>query len=197
MWNQSGLSLIMLKICCENCQRVFPSGAFAVPGQPEKCGNCSTSNYVEIFPAILKEPEKGKRGERVLGDESACFKHPEHAAVVACDNCGIYLCALCDLEIEGQHLCPDCLNKGKENLKTIRDKCVLHDETALALAIFPMLIFYFVVITAPVAIVYSIVCWNKVNTPYPRNRWRFVVALIIASLQIIGIAGLIIGIASN
>ncbi len=182
----------MLRVSCNNCNAVFPDWAIERFGDRLTCGNCSVVNYVEIFPSILKEPEKGKRGERVLGEEAACFRHPGHAAVVACDNCGIYLCALCDLEIDGQHLCPDCLNNGQEKIKTLRDKTTLHDDIALSLAVLPIIMSFMMIITAPATIIYSLVCWNKMNTPYKRNRWRFVAAIIIASIEAMVFIGIII-----
>lgn len=161
---------------------------------PFKCPGCSSLNFAVVFPAASSGVEQGSRGELVVGEESSCFNHPEHAAVAACDECGIYLCALCDLEIEGRHLCPNCLNQGADKLTTVRDKSVLHDEIALSMAILPILIYFIMIVTAPACIIYSCVCWNKVKTPYPRNRWRFILAAILGVLEVVGIILIIVAI---
>ena len=164
---------------------------------PFKCPGCSSQYFASVFPAALYGIEQGKRGELVIGEEASCFNHPGHAAVVACGECGIYLCALCDLEIEGRHLCPSCLNKVADKLATVKDKCVLHDEIALSMSILPILIYFSMVITAPACIIYSCICWNKVKTPYPRNRWRFIVAAIFGALETISIIIALIVIMKN
>ncbi len=191
----------MFEITCQNCRLPHQGDILPENSGIFKCLGCNSINYVTVFPAALRGIEKGERGEHVIGEEASCFKHPDHAAVVACDECGIYLCALCDLEIEGRHLCPDCLKNGKDNISTVRDKCVLHDDLALTLAVLPVLMGFFlwfaVVVTAPAVVIYSCICWKKVNTPYPRNPWRFYVAIVIAALEIIAIALFIVSIAKN
>ena len=44
---------------------------------------------------------------------------PEHHHHLACDNCGRFLCSLCDVDIGAGHQCPACLESGKRKRKEI------------------------------------------------------------------------------
>jgi DNA-directed RNA polymerase subunit RPC12/RpoP len=160
-----------------------------------KC-SCDSKNYVEVFPAILAKVAQGEKPEVALNEESTCFKHSENVAVAACDYCGVYMCNLCDLEIEGKHMCSECLKHKTEDFKTTRQKAFLYDELALHLTILPILFVYAFLITAPTALIMSITCFNKVDTPYKRGKWRFIVAFILGLIEVFAIAGIIISIAT-
>ena len=179
----------MLIFKCSKCGQESSPGKNYDSSLFYKCSSCKSRNYVEIFPAIRNEIQKGERPEAAMNEESTCFKHSTNIAVAACESCGVYMCKLCDLEIEGRHLCPDCLKNKPPELKTTTQKTILYDELALHLTTIPLIIFgYVLIITAPIAVVMSIVCWNKVNTPYKRSRWRFVVAFILGLIEISVIA---------
>jgi hypothetical protein len=40
-----------------------------------------------------------------------CARHPHHAAVANCSRCGVFICELCRIPLEGQELCPDCFDR--------------------------------------------------------------------------------------
>ena len=184
----------MLIFKCSKCGQESSPGKNYDSSLFYKCSSCKSRNYVEIFPAVRNEIQKGERPEAAMNEESTCFKHSANIAVAACDTCGVYMCKLCDLEIEGRHLCPDCLKNKPPELKTTTQKTMLYDELALHLTVFPVLFYPAFVITAPTAVVMSILYWNKVNTPYKRNRWRFVVAFILGLLEIFAIAAFFINV---
>jgi len=142
---------------------------------------------VEVFPALLSAPAIGRSGEALVSEgESSCFYHPEKRAAAACENCGRFLCALCDVDLNGQHLCPACLQTGKRKgkLKQLENRQTRHDSMALTLAIAPMLIMWLTIATAPATIYIVIRYWNARSSILKRSRWRMVVAFIIAVLQI-------------
>ena len=159
-----------------------------------KCPSCGNKNNVEIFPAILREIAKGEKPEIALSEEATCFNHPQHIAVSSCDHCGVYMCKLCDIEIEGKHVCSNCLEKPAGKLKTTKAKTFLADELALHLVTVPIIFVYAFFITSPAAVCMSIYYWNKVKTPYPRSKWRFVAAITLGLLETLGIIALIISI---
>ena len=178
---------------CENCQGLFPLETLFGDG-PVSCPTCGKKLLLDIFPSILSSFRKGEKAETIMESaHSSCFHHPDKAAVVICEECGIYLCSLCDLEVEGRHLCSNCLKKSKEKLKSLKADSVLYDDIVLSVAVISTLIFYFAVVTAPFVLIYSIMKWNKVNVPYRRrSKLRFSIAIILSSLQIIAIAAIII-----
>lgn len=186
----------MLIFKCSKCGQETTPGEKYDGSSFRKC-LCGSKSCYEVFPAIRNELQKGERPELALAEESTCFMHAANIAVAACDYCGVYMCKLCDLEIEDHHICPNCLKEKPKKLKTATRKTFLYDELALHLVIFPIILFYVFAITAPLAVGMSIVCWNKIHTPYKRSKWRFVLAIILGILEIFGIGAFIYAIANK
>lgn len=153
------------------------------------CPACATAVRVEIFPAFFRKMNPGQSGEAIMVEgESSCFNHPQKKAVRPCDGCGRFLCALCDCELNGRHFCPACLDAGKTKgkIKSLENQRTLYDSIALSLAVYPILIFYFTIITAPMTLFIAIRHWKSPLGLVRRSRFRFVIAIILASLQLGG-----------
>lgn len=175
-------------ITCTKCHRPLPSELFDTPDMTN-CPHCGIALKVEVFPAFFKTIAPGRSGQTLVMDsESSCFYHPRKKAVIPCDMCGRFLCALCDVELNGQHLCPNCLETGKTKgkLKSLQNHRTLYDAIALRLAIYPLLIFWLTIITAPITLFVAIRYWNASSSIIPRTKVRSIIAIILASLQIIG-----------
>jgi len=123
-----------------------------------------------------------------MADESSCFYHPQKKAVRPCDGCGRFLCALCNCELLGQHFCPASLEAGKskKKIQKLENQRTRYDSIALSLAVLPMLIFYFTIITAPMALFVAIRYWNAPASLVGQNRLRSIAAILLALLQIGG-----------
>lgn len=68
-----------------------------------------------IFPAFHAGPRIGRPGEPLVdASEASCFFHAGKRAAIACESCGRFLCALCDLDVGGRHICPACLSAGRK-----------------------------------------------------------------------------------
>lgn len=183
-----GADRVSSSIYCTRCQYELPLFVFR-NDEFRPCPSCGAPIYGVIFPALTADNSKSRAGETLLVDSDAsCFYHPQKKAEISCDYCGRFLCALCDVEMEGKHLCPPCIESGKQKgrIKTLENRRTLYDSIALSLAVLPMLIFYFTVVTAPIAIYMAIRYWNAPTSILHRGKWRFVLAIIIASSQIIG-----------
>ncbi len=175
-------------IACPKCRAVLGAEFFNQPAwQP--CPSCAAELRVDVFPALFRE-EKITPAERLMVEgEAGCFFHPEKKAVVVCDACGRFLCALCDVDFNGQHLCPSCLEAGRQKGKIakLQNARTRHDRIAVALAVLPMLVFYFTIFTAPAALFYAIWHWKSPGSIVPdRRRLNLVIAIIIASFEISG-----------
>lgn len=137
---------------------------------------------VAVFPAITGAASPAL--PESLGDEAeaACFYHAQNRASVPCDECGRFLCRLCDLEVDGRHLCPTCLNAGVTTKKVtaFENRRTMYDTIALALSTFPILLFWPVTVSAPMALYYSIRYWRRPLSLVPRTRVRFVFAVFFA-----------------
>jgi len=163
-----------------------------------RCVGCGALLEVELFPAFKSGANPGSRAEG-LADESdaACFSHPDKKAVAACSQCGRFLCSLCEVEMGSQVVCFDCFSEearagGGGRLET---RVVLYDSIALALAIVPVFLFWPSLIAAPIVLFMCFRYWNRQGGFLPRSRWRFVVAALLAALQIVGWAALAVSIA--
>ena len=174
-----------------SCPRCFAPLTRTTPttGDRPQCGRCLSVFELEVFPAFFRPQSQAAEAERVLVEgESSCFNHADKKAVVPCHGCGRFLCALCDCELHGEHFCPACLEAGssKGKIKSLENRRTRHDSIALALAIAPMLIFYITVVTAPLTLYVVIRHWNTPLSVVRHSRVRFVIAAVIASLQILG-----------
>ncbi|HEV2695951.1 MAG TPA: hypothetical protein VG347_23895 [Verrucomicrobiae bacterium] len=175
-------------IACPKCKAVLGAEFFNQPVWLP-CPSCASGLRVAVFPALFRE-EKTVAAERIMTEgEASCFYHPEKKAAVVCESCGRFVCALCDMDFNGQHLCPACLESGgkKGKIAKLQNTRTRHDRIAIALAVLPMLIFYFTIVSAPAALFYSIWHWKSPGSIVPNwRRLNLVIAIIIASLEITG-----------
>ena len=153
------------------------------------CPSCSGQLRADVYPALLRKLPRGLSGESLqLDKEAGCFYHPRKKAVVPCSACGRFICALCDVALNGQHLCPSCFEKGKtkRKIKNLENRRTCYDSIALMVAAASMLIYWITIFTAPLVIYLTIRHWNSPSSIITRTKFRFVLALILAGLQIAG-----------
>ena len=184
---------------CPKCRATLLEGIF---NQPEMlpCPACDVPLQVEIFPSLFRKITPGLSGEALMIEgESSCFFHPQKKALLPCDSCGRFLCALCDCQLNGQHFCPACLEIGKTKgrIKSLENQRTLYDNIALSLAVYPLLVFYFTLVTAPMTLFVAIRFWRSPLSIVRPGKIRFVVAIILALLQMAGWAMLFIAIATT
>jgi hypothetical protein len=164
------------------------------------CPACGVPLLTEVFPALFRKTSAGQTGEAVIIEgESSCFYHPQKKAVLPCEGCGRFLCALCDCSLHGKHYCPTCLEAGKTKgkIKSLENQRTLYDQVALSLAILPLIFFYFTLVTAPMALFVAIRYWNAPRSILRRTRIRFIIAIVIALLEIAGWTAIFIFIATH
>jgi hypothetical protein len=186
-------------IQCPACQAWLMGGPF---NQREfgPCPACGVPLLGEVFPALFRKMSAGQSGEAIMVEgESSCFYHSQKKAVVPCDNCGRFLCALCDCPFQGKHFCPTCLEAGrtKGKIKSLENQRTLYDSIALALAFYPLIIFYFTLVTAPMALFVAIRYWKAPASILRRTKIGFIVAIIISLLEIGGWATFFIFLATR
>ena len=124
-----------------------------------------------------------------MDNEASCFFHPNKKAAVPCDICGRFLCSLCEIEFNGQHICSSCIESGKRKRKltNLENRRVLHDNIALSLAIIPMIFVWPVIFTAPASIFISLRHWKSPASIIHRTKVRFIFAILLSSIQLTGI----------
>ena len=181
---------------CSKCQTHLPGSLFNLPDLT-RCPKCSAPLQVEIFPAVFRRIAQGRGGEATIEEtESSCFYHPQKKAILPCEACGRFLCALCDCDLDGHHYCPSCLEAGrtKGKIKSLENHRVLYDDMALAAALLTFVppIIYFCWLTAPLSLFLAIRHWNTPTSIIHRTKARFVFAIVIALLEIAAMIGGII-----
>ena len=151
------------------------------------CAGCEGLMRVDAYPALTRPLPAGATAAAVQMDkEAGCFYHPRKKAVVPCSACGRFLCALCDVSLNGQHLCPACLEKAKVNgkIKNLENHRTCYDTIALLLATVSLIFYWFTILTAPLVIYLTVRHWNSPSSIIPRTKIRFVLAFILAGIQI-------------
>ncbi len=173
------------ELACPKCKRTLGPDSWA-DAQHGACAGCRADFEFIPFPALHATRAQVIAQTAVLSEESVCFFHAENRAEAICESCGRLLCPVCTVPFGGKKLCPSCIagSKGSEDPTVARDR-VLFDSIALTLAVVPLLIWPFTLITAPAALGLVIYGWNKPNSLVRgRGRARLVIAAVIAAIEI-------------
>jgi hypothetical protein len=183
---------VTAEIRCDSCRTSIPSDDWNREGGAP-CPICRTRVWAQVFPAV-RTVKLGSAAEAVAADvEAACYFHPQSKAAAACDSCGRFLCGLCDLDVNGQHLCPTCLGNGAipASASILDNRRVLYDSIVLGLAIGGGMFFIWPsIVTGPLSVVLAIWYWKRPRSIVPRTPIRFILAIVIGVAQILLWAGL-------
>jgi hypothetical protein len=174
---------------CSKCSEPLPVAMLAGPAGSARCAKCDAVLETLVFPALFRKAERGDAAAaRVDEAEASCFYHPAKQAVRPCDHCGRFVCALCDVALNGAHLCPTCLAEGRggDHARKLMAEGRRYDRLALALATWPLLVWPFTLFTAPAALFVAFRFWKRPGGLLPRGKSRFVVAILLSLAQIVG-----------
>lgn len=173
---------------CPKCKTPLTEAQLNLPDLTS-CPGCSSLLQVVVFPALFRRMTPGRDGEAlVVETEASCFYHPAKKALRPCESCGRFVCALCDCELHGEHFCPTCLETGKTKgkIKKLENTRTLYDSIALTLAVLPTPLFYVTILTAPISLYIALRYWNAPRGILHRTRVRLILAVVFASLQMVG-----------
>jgi uncharacterized paraquat-inducible protein A len=150
------------------------------------CLGCRNMVRVSAFPAVDRMAA-GVAPEALHGEaEASCFYHPQSRAAIVCAECGRFLCNLCDLDIEGRHICPRCFETGvsAHRIETAEPRRMMYDTMALALATLPFVLISPAIVGAPWSLFLVFRRWNAPSSVVPRTKVRFILAAIFATAEI-------------
>jgi hypothetical protein len=175
-------------IACPKCRTIQPT-AHINTGDLHSCPGCRELVRTDVFNAFVRPSDQGAvtSGNAVDG-EAECFYHAGKPAVAACDACGRLLCSVCRVEFNHRSLCMQCLHAGqdKNKLPELQQQRLLNDSIALHLALWPMLMIFPTVLTAPAAIFFVYRHWRQPAGVLPRGVFKSILALLLAVGQIAG-----------
>jgi hypothetical protein len=143
-----------------------------------------------VFPALFRTTPTGRRAETILESGAAsCFYHEGKKAVVPCDGCGRFLCALCEVEMNERHLCPTCVGNARAGggVVNLEARRTTYDTGALAVLLTSLVLILFWpiwLVTAPAAIGLGVFSFFRPRSLSGRGRLAAWAAIVVGLLQL-------------
>ena len=175
-----------MPVPCARCQTPLGKWEYSADGSA-RCSTCGSANTIRAFPAVLMAAAPA-RPEAALEGEAACFDHPGKRATAACSQCGRYLCGLCTVELGSEVWCPSCVTvrAGRAQAANLQTSRTLFDSVTLTLPLASLAVWPVTFLAAPAALAIGIAKWNHPLSLVRRNRWRIVLGIVLAVLEIGG-----------
>ena len=155
---------------CPSCNRSFE----ATPFQPADFRH-------EAVPVVTETPD---------GVAAACANHARNAAVTSCQRCGLFVCALCEMNVGNASYCPSCFDRVRTE-GTLQERYRDYASMAVSGVIVGFLCYF---IPAPFAIY-----WAAKGIGQRRREGRNIAGMIVTmifailqSLSIVVMIGLVV-----
>ena len=183
---------------CPKCQVSLPVDNLR-PHEFVPCPGCTTPLRAIAFPALQHQPIAAEAEAVVIAGDASCFFHATKRANATCDQCGRFICALCEVEVRGQKLCPTCVTLGRSSgeLAQLETSRARWDSRCLNLALVPLLFWPVTVLTAPAVLILAVKFWRAPGGLVEPSKWRFGVAVLFALLEIVGCAAFVVALVSG
>ena len=99
----------------------------------------------------------------------------------------------------GRHLCSPCLESARRQggVSELETRRFLFDSAALTLAVVPILIWPFTLVSAPMALFLAIRSFRAPGSLIPRSRLRSWLAILLATAQIVGWVAILVALLRN
>jgi hypothetical protein len=146
------------------------------------CPFCEKRLQILVWPVA----RRSAIAAAAMPEQATCFFHPEKAFQSCCQRCGRFVCALCDLQLGAEHVCPTCFERGRADRASSnggkaewRQRDVLYDSIALTIGWAWIFVWPVIVAALPAAIILH-VKYRKAPRAYliPRSGWRFWMAYV-------------------
>jgi hypothetical protein len=142
----------------------------------QSCPYCEKQLQIRVWPVV----RQNTNAAAALSDQATCFFHPDKAFQACCQRCGRFVCALCDLQLGAEHVCPTCFERGRADSGVEagkgewRHRDVLYDSIAVTIG-WGWIVFWPVIVAAIPAAIFLHVKYRKGPRSYliPRYGWRF------------------------
>ena len=159
---------------CPSC------GGDVIPVETEtgwqSCPSCADRLQICLWPVV----QQNTNAATALSDQATCFFHPDKAFQACCQRCGRFVCALCDLQLGAEHVCPTCFERGRSDSGAEAGKAewryrdVLYDSIAVTVG-WGWIILWPTIVAAIPAVIFLHVKYRNAPRSYliPRSGWRF------------------------
>ena len=161
-------------LACPNCEGSVAPVETRTGWQ--NCPYCDKRLQLWLWPVM----HHNTSAAAAMPNQATCFFHPEKAFQACCQRCGRFVCALCDLQLGAEHVCPTCFERGRVDTglnggqAEWRHRDVLYDSIALVIG-WCWIIFWPVLLVALPMVIFLHVKYRKAPRSYliPRSGWRF------------------------
>ncbi len=166
-------------VTCPGCNGdVTPVGT---EGEWQNCPYCQRKLQIRVWGAV----RQNTNAAAALSDQATCFFHPDKAFQACCQRCGRFVCALCDLQLGAEHVCPACFERGRggsgadTGKAEWRHRDVLYDSIALTVG-WGWILFWPTIVAALPTVIILHVKFRKAprSSLIPRYGWRFWMAYV-------------------
>jgi hypothetical protein len=169
---------------CPSCKRTFGELDW-FDASSGRCRACDTDFELIAFPALTRSRSVAKPQAVAVAEDSTCFFHSQNQAEKVCDGCGRFLCAVCAIPNGGGAYCPACVAKQVRSSDTTVTQRTMFGSVAISLALIPLLVYPFTLVTAPTAVGLAVVGWNKPGSIVAgRQRWKLILGGVLGLLEI-------------
>ncbi len=159
-------------VTCPSCGGDFEP----IDSEWHGCPYCQKRLSICVWPVV----RQSNNAAPALSDQATCFFHADKAFQACCQRCGRFVCALCDLQLGAEHVCPACFERGRADSGAEASKAewryrdVLYDSIALTVG-WSWILFWPVIVAALPAVIVLHVKYRKAPRSYliPRSGWRF------------------------
>jgi len=175
-------------LACSGCGRPLGGGPAELRAM-QRCPQCSVALRVAVFPAYRRRSDGGGAGQPVVVDgESVCCFHDTRRAAAACERCGRLVCSLCDMDLDGQHVCPECLPElDRQGCVEVLERHRIRHDSIVWLLLFLGLLFFILLgpVCGLVALAWGFWHWRSPPSRVARTRLRLALAMPVALAEIV------------
>jgi hypothetical protein len=120
----------------------------------QRCITCGIVFLATPFSPPEMRVRVGSLAEAGPDGAVPCARHSGNAAIGNCTRCGVFMCNLCKIEVEGQELCPGCFDRLSTEGGLLSAQTRIRDFRGLALSfgVLGLLVSCFGLITGPVTL---------------------------------------------
>ena len=120
----------------------------------QRCITCDTVFLATPFQPPEMRVRVGSLAEAGPEGAAPCARHAGNVAVGNCTRCGVFMCNLCKIEIEGQELCPGCFDRltAEGILSSAQTRIRDYRGLALSFGVLGLFISCFGLLTGPLTL---------------------------------------------
>lgn len=170
---------------CPHCRRVLEPISWHAANRGS-CWHCRNDFAFVGFPQLNAQRRRPVPKAVLVAESATCFYHATNEAEAICEACGRFVCVVCAVDFGGRRVCPPCITITKAEDAQQVTRRTLFDGIALGLAVLPILFWPLTILTAPAALGCVIYGWRKPRSLVGGRPTKFIVAGLLALLQVTG-----------